>query len=254
METEKEKQSEEVAMDELDGTEMEKNKVGLMRVRVEAQDPTAKAVDDLMIRRFLRARNLDIEKASTLFLNYLKWKREFVPKGFICESEIEDELAQLKAYLPGHDRLGRPYSVILGRKHIPVTGQEGLEQFKRYMVYCLDKLCAKVPKGHEKYCSITDLQGWGFSNNFDLRGYATAISIMQDYYPERLGKLFLVHVPYVFAAAWKLICPFIDKKTREKVVFVDNKSMRSTLLEHFSEDQLPEIYGGKKQLLPMQDA
>ncbi|KAK9104014.1 hypothetical protein Scep_020858 [Stephania cephalantha] len=211
METDKEKQSEEVAMDVLDGTEMEKNKVGLMRVRVEAQDPTAKAVDDLMIRRFLRARNLDIEKASTLFLKYLKWKREFVPNGFICKSEIEDELAQLKAYLPGHDKLGRPYSVILARKHIPVTGQEGLEQFKR-------------------------------------------ISIMQDYYPERLGKLFLVHVPYVFAAAWKLIYPFIDKKTREKVVFVDDKSMRSTLLEHFSEDQLPEIYGGKKQLLPMQDA
>ena len=39
----------------------------------------------------------------------------------------------------------------------------------------------------------------------------------QDCYPERLGKLFFVHVPYVFMAAWKVVYPFIDSKTKKKV-------------------------------------
>lgn len=39
----------------------------------------------------------------------------------------------------------------------------------------------------------------------------------QDFYPERLGKFFIVHVPYIFMTIWKIVYPFIDKKTRKKV-------------------------------------
>ena len=40
---------------------------------------------------------------------------------------------------------------------------------------------------------------------------------LQDCYPERLGKLFIVHVPYIFMTAWKVVSPFIDRKTKNKV-------------------------------------
>lgn len=32
--------------------------------------------------------------------------------------------------------------------------------------------------------------------------------------------MFVVHVPYVFMAAWKMVYPFIDEKTKKKVSFV----------------------------------
>lgn len=41
----------------------------------------------------------------------------------------------------------------------------------------------------------------------------------QDYYPERLGKLLLLHVPYIFMSVWKVIYPFIDNNTKKKVRF-----------------------------------
>lgn len=96
-------------------------------------------VDDLMIRRFLRARDHDIEKASTLFLKYLSWRRAFVPKGFIQPSEIPNELAQNKLFLQGLDKKGRPISVVLGARHKP---NKSLDEFKRFIVYSLDKICA----------------------------------------------------------------------------------------------------------------
>ena len=39
----------------------------------------------------------------------------------------------------------------------------------------------------------------------------------------------------------------------EQIVFVENKKLRSTLLADIDESQLPEIYGGKLQLVPIQD-
>lgn len=63
---------------------------------------------------------------------------------------------------------------------------------------------------------IGDLKGWGYSNS-DLRAYLGALSILQDYYPERLGKLFIVHAPYIFMTVWKIVYPFIDNNTKKKV-------------------------------------
>lgn len=82
-----------------------------------------------MIRRFLRARDLDIEKASTLFLKYLAWKKSFLPKGYIAETEIANDLSHKKVCLQGHDKIGRPIVVIFGNKHKPSKGNP--EEFKR---------------------------------------------------------------------------------------------------------------------------
>lgn len=38
-----------------------------------------------------------------------------------------------------------------------------------------------------------------------------------------------------------------------QIVFVENKKLTSTLLEDIDESQLPEIYGGKLPLIPIQD-
>lgn len=84
-------------------------------------------VDNLMIRRFLRARDLDIEKASNLFLKYLSWRRTFVPNGSISTSEIPNELTHNKLFMQGLDKNGRPIVVCFGGRH----KQNDLEEFKR---------------------------------------------------------------------------------------------------------------------------
>ncbi|KAK9292524.1 hypothetical protein L1049_020497 [Liquidambar formosana] len=237
------------AQDSLESNEIEQSKVGIMRALVERQDPSAKEVDNLTIRRFLRARDLDIEKASTLLLKYLSWRRAFVPNGCIAESEIPNDLAHNKLFMQGVDKKGHPIIVVIGARHVHTSTDE----FKRFVVYGLDKICASMPTGQEKFIGIADLQGWGYANS-DIRGYLACLSIVQDCYPERLAKYFIVHAPYLFMTAWKTIYPFIDNKTRQKLVFVENKKLRSTLLNEIDESQLPEMYGGKLSLVPIQDS
>lgn len=82
-----------------------------------------------MIRRFLRARDLDVEKASAMFLKYLKWRRSFVPNGSISLSEVPNELAQDKVFTQGRDKIGRPILIVFGRKHF--QNKDGPDEFKR---------------------------------------------------------------------------------------------------------------------------
>ncbi|MCL7049015.1 hypothetical protein MKW94_022924 [Papaver nudicaule] len=232
----------------------EQIKISLMRTFVQTQDPTSKDVDDLTLRRFLRARDLDVEKGSALFLKHLKWRRSFVPNGFISESEVSHDIAHKKVFMQGYDKAGHPILIIYGDKHFPNKVKGGIEEFKRFVVYVLDKLSAKIPTGQEKFFIIADLEGWGYYSNCDIRGYLAALSVLQDNYPERLAKFYLIHAPSVFMAAWKLIYPFIDDNTKKKFIFVDNKDLKSTLLQDIHEDQLPEVYGGKQPLLPIEES
>ncbi|KAH9613632.1 hypothetical protein KSS87_019947 [Heliosperma pusillum] len=231
----------------------ELHNLSLMRAFVESHDSSSKEVDDSELSRFLRARNLDVDKAALLFLKYLKWRKSFVPKGYISKTEVQYDMAQNKTFLGGFDKKGRPIALVYGGKHFQNPKPGGVDDFKRFCVYTLDKIIARMPAGQEKFVAIGDVKGWGYSNS-DIKGYLGALSVMQDCYPERLGKLFIVHAPKIFMTVWKMIYPFIDDNTKTKIVFVDKKQLKPTLLEEIEESQLPDIYGGKLPLTPIQEA
>uniref|UniRef100_A0A0A9F036 CRAL-TRIO domain-containing protein n=1 Tax=Arundo donax TaxID=35708 RepID=A0A0A9F036_ARUDO len=50
-----------------------------------------------------------------------------------------------------------------------------------------------------------------------------------------------------------MVYPFIDNNTRDKFVFVDDKSLQETLHREVDESQLPEFLGGKMPLIPLKD-
>ncbi|XP_071689882.1 SEC14 cytosolic factor-like [Rutidosis leptorrhynchoides] len=233
-------------------SEEEVKKILQMRDLVEKQDPASKEYDDLAIRRFLRARDLDVDKACAMFLKYLRWRKRIIPNGSISESEISTEIAQNKLFMQGSNKKGCPIFVLFGGRHYHnKTG--GIEELKRFVAFGLEKICSRIPPGQEKFMCISDLQGWGYSN-LDRQGYYVALHTLQNYYPERLEKLYVVHAPYIFKAIWKILYPYIDEKTKTKIEFVEDKKLKSTLLQDIEESQLPEIYGGKLKLVPIQDS
>ncbi|CAL4959646.1 unnamed protein product [Urochloa decumbens] len=260
-------------------------KVAELRAVVQAQDPRAKEVDNLTLRRFLRARDHNVEKAAAMFLKFLKWRREAAPDGFVPEERVRRELAQDKAWMGGVDRSGRPILVGFLARHY--SADRDMPEYKSFVVYFFDKICARIPRGQEKFLAIVDLQGWGYAN-CDVRAYIASIEIMQNYYPERLGKALMINVPYIFVKVWKtMIYPFIDTNTRDKVslpfpirpsitalvasmkrrkfvahlhnafnlqfVFVEDKNLHETLRQEIDETQLPEYLGGKMPLIPLKD-
>ena len=47
----------------------------------------------------------------------------------------------------------------------------------------------------------------------------TVLNILQEHYPERLGLALVINVPFLVNAFFKLIMPFVDPVTRDKVKF-----------------------------------
>eukprot|EP00249_Psilotum_nudum_P009419 c21923_g1_i1 orf=840-1604(+) len=232
----------------LEVTKKEQAALSLMRIKVEALDPASKGIDDATLLRFLYARSLNVEKSTKFFIQHQLWRRSFVPLGYIPEEGIAQELKKERIFLQGHDKQGRAIGVLLASRHFDFS--HDVEDLKRYVVYAFDKAIVSTKNRQGNFLIIIDLADLRLKN-IDIRGILACLNILQDHYPERLGKLFVIHVPYIFWGAWRMIYPFIDEMTRKKILFVDDKNLQVTLLKEISQDQLPDLYGGLLPLVPI---
>jgi hypothetical protein len=66
------------------------------------------------------------------------------------------------------------------------------------------------------------------------------------YYPERLGRLFIINTPSIFTRVWNMfVKKWVDKGILEKVHILGKEDYKSILLQHIDAESLPEFLGGK---------
>lgn len=225
-----------------------------MRKSVQKLGSSAEEYGDPTLMRFLIARSMDPEKAAKMFVQWHKWRSAMVPNGFIPESEVADELEWRKIFLQGLSRDGYSIVICKASRHFPAKDHL---QFKKFVVHLLDKTLASSFKGreigNEKLIGILDLQHITYKN-IDARGLITGFQFLQAYYPERLAKCFLLHMPRFFVSVWKMVSRFLEKATQEKIVIVTSEEEMKEFIEEIGEETLPEEYGGRAKLIALQDA
>ncbi|CAK7324098.1 unnamed protein product [Dovyalis caffra] len=225
-----------------------------MRKSVQKLGGSTERYRDPTLARFLKARTMDSEKAAKMFVQWQTWRASFVPNGFIPESQIPDELEARKAYLQGLSKDGYPVLIFKGSRHFPCKDHL---QCKRFVVYMLDKAIARAIEGqevgNEKIIVLVDLRQLTYKN-FDPRGLVNAVKFLQDYYPERVAKLYMLYMPRFFQSVWKMVCYYLEKGLREKVEIVkNNEKERNEFVKKIGEEVLPKEFGGRAQLVPLQD-
>jgi hypothetical protein len=103
--------------------------------------------------------------------------------------------------------------------------------------------------GHllETCCTIMDLKGVGISKASSAYGYVQAASnISQNYYPERLGKLYVINAPWGFSGVFGLIKRWLDPVTVDKIHILGS-GYKSELLAQVPAENLPVEFGGTCQ-------
>ncbi|KAM7254934.1 hypothetical protein ACFE04_020175 [Oxalis oulophora] len=224
-----------------------------MRKSVQKLGSSSEKYGDETLKRFLIARSMDTEKAAKMFVQWVKWRATFVPNGFISDSEVPDELDSKKVFLQCFSKKGYPVLIIQADKHYPAKDPP---QFKKFVIHLLDKTIASSFKGreigNEKLIGILDLQKISYKN-IDARGLITGFQFLQAYYPERLEKCFILNMPWFFVSVWRFVSRFIEKATLEKILIVTNDEERKDFVAEVGEESLPEIYGGRAKLTPLQD-
>ncbi|PRQ41051.1 putative CRAL-TRIO lipid binding domain, CRAL/TRIO domain-containing protein [Rosa chinensis] len=223
-----------------------------MRTLVQKLGSSTEKYGDPTLMRFLIARSMDPEKAAKMFVQWRKWRASFVPNGFISESEVKDQLEDRKIFLQDLSN-GCPVMIIKASKHYPAKDQL---QYKKFVVHLLDKTIASSFRGreigNERLIGILDLQQISYKN-VDARGLITGFQFLQAYYPERLGKLFILNMPRFFVSVWRMVSCFLEKATAAKVVIVTNEDEKRDFIKEIGEEILPEEYGGRAKLVALQD-
>ncbi|KAL1568637.1 sec14 cytosolic factor-like [Salvia divinorum] len=227
--------------------------VAQMRRAVHKLGSSTEGFGEITLIRFLVARSFDIDKAAKMFVQWRNWRASFVPLGHIPDSQVAGELQQNKIFLQGLSPRGNPVVAVKVHRHVP--SKDPL-QFKKYVVHLLDKTIASSFRGkeigNEKLVAVLDLQKLAYKN-IDIRGMITGFQFLQDYYPERLSKCFLLNMPGFFVRVWRLISRFLEKVTLEKIVIVSNEEERRALIREVGVAVLPEEYGGRARFILLQD-
>ena len=96
----------------------------------------------------------------------------------------------------------------------------------------------------ETCCTIMDMKGVGLSKANSVYSYIQrASAISQNYYPERLGKLYIINAPWGFSTVFSFIKGFLDPVTVQKI-HVLGSSYHAELLKQVPKENLPESLGG----------
>ncbi|KAL0757513.1 hypothetical protein Bca101_095181 [Brassica carinata] len=224
-----------------------------LRKSVEKLSSSTEGYEAPTLMRFLVARSMNPHKAAKMFVDWQKWRASLVPPNGITDSEVKDELDFRKVCLQGPTKSGHPMVLVITSKHYPAKDQV---IFKKFVVHVLDKTIASGIKGKEvgdeKLVAVIDLSNITYKN-LDARGLITGFQFLQSYYPERLAKCYILHMPGFFLTVWRFVCRFLDKATKEKIVIVTEGEEERKFKEEIELDALPEEYGGRAKLTLIQD-
>lgn len=156
---------------------------------------------DVILLKFLRARDFRVQDALTMLLKCLDWRKDF-GADCILEEELGSfkELEGVVAFMHKYDRAGHPacynaYGIFKDKEmYDKIFGDdEKLKKFLRWRVQILErgiKLLNFKPGGVNSIIQVTDLKDMP---KRELRVVSNHIlSLFQDNYPEMVArKVFL---------------------------------------------------------------
>ncbi|XP_015694283.2 patellin-4 [Oryza brachyantha] len=216
---------------------------------------------DVVLLKFLRARDFKAGAAFDMLRKTLLWRRDW--KGFAATDDVDvaEELpAELAdaCYLDGADREGHPvcynapgvfaddavYKKALGT-------EEGKARFLRWRVRAMESHVAKLdfkPGGVASLLQVTDLKNSPGPAKKDLRvAMKQVLELFQDNYPELVARNILINVPFWYYAFSTLLYPFMTQRTKSKFVIARPSKVTETLLKYISIEAIPVKYGGLKR-------
>lgn len=197
---------------------------------------------DVLLLRFLRARKWNVTDAFFMFFEALKWRRSFGVYELLRKGEykaIKKSLLESgKGYFYGHDREGRLIVMLPAKAHDRYA--QTLEENMAHTVLLMETGRRCMIAGQETVTLVFDLIDAPLSS-FDPGSMQFMIECFQSYYPESLGRCYVVNAPWIFWGFWRMIKPWLDPVVASKIIFIDDLN---ELMKHIDPTMLMKEYGG----------
>ncbi|KAI9682719.1 MAG: cytosolic factor, phosphatidylinositol/phosphatidylcholine transfer protein [Trizodia sp. TS-e1964] len=224
------------------------------------QEGYSERLDTLTLLRFLRARKFNVELTKKMFVEAEAWRKNMrgKPVDELVREFVYVEKPKVFEYYPQYyhktDKDGRPvYIEKLGKIDLPslykITTEDRMLQnlvveYEKVADPRLPACSRKSGSLLETCCTIMDLSGVGIGKVSSVYGYVQQASVIsQNYYPERLGKLYLINAPWGFSSVFAFVKRFLDPVTVQKI-HVLGSGYQAELLGQIDPENLPKEFGG----------
>ncbi|KAL2231841.1 patellin-3 [Sesamum indicum] len=208
---------------------------------------------DVILLKFLRARDFKVKDSFAMLKSTIKWRRDFNVDELLKE-DLGDDLEKV-VFMHGQDKEGHPvcynvYGEFQNKELYAKTfgDEEKRMKFLRWRIQFLERSIRKLdfsPGGINTIFQVSDLKNSPGPGKRELRiATKQALQILQDNYPEFVAKQVFINVPWWYLAFYTMISPFLTQRTKSKFVFAGPPRTAETLFKYISPEQVPTQYGG----------
>ncbi|MCL7031027.1 hypothetical protein MKW94_019743 [Papaver nudicaule] len=213
---------------------------------------------DIILLKFLRARDFKVSEALELLQKTLIWRKEFGVDG-IVEEDFGCDLKNV-AFLDGSDKQGQPLSYIaygsfkdknLYQNMFGCVDNDNSDKFVRWSVQCMERGIGNLSfkdGGVNSIVHIIDLKACPGPDMKELHSASKrAITLLQEKYPEIVLRYIFINVPLWYYAYHALSSRMLTQRMKSKFIFARPSKVAKTLLKYIAPEYIPVQYGGLKR-------
>ncbi|KAJ9555527.1 hypothetical protein OSB04_010141 [Centaurea solstitialis] len=208
---------------------------------------------DVILLKFLRARDFKVKDSFTMLKNTLRWRKSFSIDALVDEN-LGDDLEKV-VFMHGYDQEGHPvcynvYGEFQNKELYQKTfsDEEKRTRFLKWRIQFLERSIRKLdfwPGGINTIFQVSDLKNSPGPAKRELRlATKQALQLLQDNYPEFVAKQVFINVPWWYLAFYTMMSPFMTQRTKSKFVFASPARTAEALFKYVSPEHVPIQYGG----------
>ncbi|KAJ8770009.1 hypothetical protein K2173_009092 [Erythroxylum novogranatense] len=208
---------------------------------------------DVILLKFLRARDFKVKDAFAMLKNTVKWRKEFGIDALL-EEDLGNGFDKF-VYMHGFDKENHPvcYNVYGAFQDKELYqncfgDEEKRVKFLRWRIQFLERSIRRLdfnPGGISTIVQVNDLKNSPGLGKKELRQVTNqALNLLQDNYPEFVAKQVFINVPWWYLAFNRVISPFLTQRTKSKFVFSSPPKSAETLFKYIAPELVPVQYGG----------
>lgn len=205
--------------------------------RIQSSSETEK----IILSRFLKARRFNPEEAFKSFVACLSF-RKVEGVNEIGLEEYKDPLATFPFIFTGFYTFNNE-PLLYGRASAMDRFKISPTVFHRSFISFLEYL-GETFDPRSMFVMIFDFTDFSPVRNVHFGCARDMLQVLQDFYPERLSKIFLVNYPSTLYGVYKIVSPFIDENTRSKLEWIPKNGVVEQLQGYVSREAIPNTLGG----------
>ncbi|KAJ0256361.1 Patellin-1 [Hirschfeldia incana] len=217
---------------------------------------------DVILLKFLRARDFKVKEALTMLKNTVQWRKENKIDELVEAEAAGEEASEFEKMVfahgvdkEGHVVIYSSYGEFQNKELF--SDREKLNKFLNWRIRlqekCVRALDFSSPDAKSSFVFVSDFRNApGLGKRALWQFIRRAVKQFEDNYPEFTARELFINVPWWYIPYYKTFGSIITSpRTRSKMVLAGPSKSADTIFKYISPEQVPVKYGGLSKDIPI---